>query len=139
MLDHILLLEETKRNILESDICRILESEGVIGNFRKRVGLLRDGREPIFVTIFLPEFISDQTVGLAFSNFAEVVSVFKGRHRFNRDVRNGKRHVKIFPGRGDPAILPRKSSFHGSIKRDVLFMEKVLCYRCKTRHMPEEN
>ena len=139
MLDHILLLEETKRNILESDICRILESEGVIGNFRKRVGLLRDGREPIFVTIFLPEFISDQTVGLAFSNFAEVVSVFKDRHRFNRDVRNGKRHVKIFPGRGDPAILPRKSSFHGSIKRDVLFMEKVLCYRCKTRHMPEEN
>ena len=139
MLDHILLLEETKRNILESDICRILESEGVIGNFRKRVGLLRDGREPIFVTIFLPEFISDQTVGLAFSNFAEVVSVFKGRHRFNRDVRNGKRHVKIFHGRGDPAILPRKSSFHGSIKRDVLFMEKVLCYRCKTRHMPEEN
>ena len=139
MLDHILLLEETKRNILESDICRILESEGVIGNFRKQVGLLRDGREPIFVTIFLLEFISDQTVGLAFSNFAEVVSVFKGRHRFNRDVRNGKRHVKIFPGRGDPAILPRKSSFHGSIKRDVLFMEKVLCYRCKTRHMPEEN
>ena len=139
MLDHILLLEETKRNILESDICRILESEGVIGNFRKRVGLLRDGREPIFVTIFLPEFISDQTVGLAFSNFAEVVSVFKGRHRFNRDVRNGKRHVKIFPGRGDPAILPRKSSFHGSIKNDDLFTEKVLCYRYKTRHMPEEN
>ena len=139
MLDHILLLEETQKKILESDICRILESEGVTGNFRKRAGLLRDGREPIFFTIFLPEFIRDQAVGLAFSNFAEVVSVFKGRCRFNRNVTNGKRHVKIFPGRGDPAILPRKSSFHGSIKNDDLFTEKVLCYRYKTRHMPEEN
>ena len=57
----------------------------------KRVGPLRDGREPIFVTIFLPEFISDQVVRIAFSNSGEVVSVFKGRHRFNRDVRNGKK------------------------------------------------
>ena len=41
---------------------------------------------------------------------------------------------------GDPAILPRRISFHGGVSRDVLFPEKVvLCYRCKTRHMLGEN
>ena len=109
-------------------------------SFHKRVGPLRNGREPIFVTIFLPEFISDQAVRLAFSRFGDVISVFKGRHKFNTDVRNGKRHVKIFPAGEDPAILPRKITFHGRIQRDVLFAEKVvLCYRCKTRHMLGEN
>ena len=132
LLGHILCSEETQKKILESDIFRILESEGVteIGamhkvspskfvlvfgsktvkeklsgteikyrfgdpeiciNFRKRVGPLRDGRKPIFLTIFLPEFISYQAVRLAFSSFGEVVSVFKGRHRFNRDVSNRKK------------------------------------------------
>ena len=93
--------EETQKKILESDIFRILESEGVteIGalykvspskfvlifgsktakeklqsteiqcrfgdsniklSFRKRTEPLRNGREPIFVTINLPEYISDQ-------------------------------------------------------------------------------
>ena len=62
--------------------------------------------------------------------------VFKGRHKLNRSIRNGKRHVRIFPAGGDPAILPRKISFHGNIQRDVLSAEKVvLCYRCKIRHM----
>ena len=75
-------------------------------NFRKRIDPVRNGREPIFVTIFLPEFISDQAVRLAFSSFGEVVSVFKGRHKFNRHIRNGKRHVKIFPAGGDPTGLP---------------------------------
>ena len=70
--------------------CRFDDSE-ICLNFRKRVGPLRDWREPIFVTIFLPEFISDQAVRPASSNFVEVVSVFKGSHRFNRDVRNGKK------------------------------------------------
>ena len=77
---------------------------------------------------------------LAFSKFGEVVSVFKGRHDFNRKIRNGKRYVKIFPAGGDPTILPRKIAFHGSVRRDVLFPEKVvLCYRHKTRHMLGEN
>ena len=76
-------------------------------NFRKRIDPVRNGREPIFVTIFLPEFISDQAVRLAFSSFGEVVSVFKGRHKFNRHIRNGKRHVKIFPAGGDPTVLPK--------------------------------
>ena len=36
--------------------------------------------------------------------------------------------------------MPRKIYFHGSVRRDVLFAEKVvLCYRCKTRHMLGEN
>ena len=66
--------------------------------------------------------------------------IFKSRHDFNRKIRNGKRHLKIFPAGGDPAILSRKITFHGGIRWDVLFAEKVvLCYRCKTRHMLGEN
>ena len=49
-------------------------------NFWKRISLLRNGKEPILVTIFLPELILDQAVKLAFTNFGEVVSVFKRRH-----------------------------------------------------------
>ena len=181
LLGHIITSEETQKKILEADIFRLLEYEGVtevgalykvspskfvlvfgsraskeklVGteircrfgdsdirlSFHKRIGSLRNGREPTFVTLFLPEFVSDQAVKLAFSKFGEVVAVFKGRHKFNSDVRNGKRHVKIFPAGKDPAILPRKISFHGRIQRDVLFAEKVvLCYRCKTRHMLGEN
>ena len=70
--------------------CRFGDSDMCL-NFRKRVGPLKNGREPIFVTILLPEFISDQTVKLAFSNFGDVVSIFKERHKFNTDIRNGKR------------------------------------------------
>ena len=178
---HLVCSEETQRKILESDIFRIPESEGVteIGalykvspskfvlafgsktakeklqgteiqcrfgdseiclNFRKRTGPLRNGRKPIFVTILLPEFISDQVVRLAFSNFREVVSVFKGRHEYNRKIRNGKRHVEIFSVGGDPAILPTKISFHGRIQGDLLFAGKeVFCYRYQTRHMLGEN
>ena len=109
-------------------------------NFSKRGGPLRNGKEPILVTMNLPEHVSDQAVELAFSNFGEVVSVFKGRHKFNRKLRNGKRHVRIFPAGGDPAVLPRKISFFGGASKDVLFAEKVVrCYRCKTRRMLGEN
>ena len=119
--------------------CRFGDTE-ISLNFHKQVGPLRNGRDPIFVTILLPEFIIDQAVRLSFSNFGDVVSVFKGRHKFNKKIRNDKRHVKIFPAGEDPAILPRKISFHGRIQRDVLFAGKVvLCYRCKTRHMLGEN
>ena len=181
LLGHLVCSEETQRKILESDIFRTPESEGVteIGalykvspskfvlvfgskaakeklqgteiqcrfgdseiclNFRKRIGPLRNGRKPIFVTILLPEFISDQVVRLAFSNFREVVSVFKVRHEYNRKIRNGKRHVEIFSAGGDPAILPTKISFHGRIQGDLLFAGKeVFCYRYQTRHMLGEN
>ena len=54
---------------------RFRDSE-VCLNFRKRVGPLRNGKEPILVTIFLPELISDQAVRFAFPNFREVVSLF---------------------------------------------------------------
>ena len=48
--------------------------------------------------------------------------------------------LKSSPRGGDPGILPGKISFHGRVRRDVLFAEKVvLCYRCKTRHMLGEN
>lgn len=68
------------------------------------------------------------------------MSVCKGRCKFNRNVRNGKKHVRIFPAGGDPLILPRKISFRDSVKKDVLFAEKVVpCYRCKTRYMLGKN
>ena len=80
----------TKEKLSGTEIqCRFDDSE-ICLNFHKRVGPLRDGREPIFATIFLSEF-SDQAVRSAFSNSGKVVSVFKGRHRFKRDVRNGKK------------------------------------------------
>ena len=109
--------------------CRFGDSE-ICLNLRKRIGPLRNGRKPIFVTILLPEFISNQVVRLALSSFREVVSVFKGRHEYNRKIRNGKRHVEIFSAGGDPAILPTKISFHGRIQGDLLFAGKeVFCYR----------
>ena len=43
--------------------CRFGDSE-ICLNFHKQVGSLRNGREPIFVNILLPEFISNQAVGL---------------------------------------------------------------------------
>ena len=132
--------QTAKEKLQNTEIqCRFGDSDLRL-SFHKRVGPLRNGREPIFVTVFLPDFVSDQAVRLAFSNFGEVVDVFKGRHKFNKSIRNGTRHVKIFPAGEDPAILPRKITFHGRIQRDILFAEKVvLCYRCKTRHMLGEN
>ena len=65
-----------KKKLAGTEIqCRFSNSE-VCLNFRKRVGPLRNGKEPILVTIFLPELIRDQAVRLAFSNFREAVSVF---------------------------------------------------------------
>ena len=55
--------------------CRFSDSK-VCLNFQKRVGPHRNGKEPILVTIFLSELISDQAVILAFSNFREAVSMF---------------------------------------------------------------
>ena len=101
--------------------CRFSDFE-VCLNLRKRVGPLRNGKEPILITIFLPEVISDQAVRLAFSNFSEAVlyfgPVFKGKYGFNRKIRNCKRHVKIFPAGGYPMIPPRKIFFHGSIQKE---------------------
>ena len=124
-----------KEKLAGTEIQRRFSNSEICLNFQKRVGPLRNGKEPILNTIFLPELISDQAVRLTFSSFGELESVFNGRHKFNRNIRNGKRHVKIFPAGGDPAILPRKITFHDSITRDVLFTEKVVLFdRCTTRH-----
>ena len=178
MLGHLVYSEETTKKFLESDIFRILKSEGIteIGalykvspsmfvlvfgskttkqklqgteiqcrfgdlevflNFCKRVGALTNGREPIFVTILFLEFISDQPVDK--SNFGEVVSALKGRHKFNRSIRNGKRHVRMFPVGGDPDIV--KENFF-PWKYPQRCREKggvVLQVQNSTRHMLGEN
>ena len=53
-------------------------------SFCKQIEPLINGKEPIFVTINLPEYISDQAARIAFPHFGKVVSVFKGRHKCNR-------------------------------------------------------
>ena len=68
---------------------------------------------------------------LALCSIREVMSVFKGRHEFNRKIRNSKKQVKVFPGGADKMILPRKLSSHGSIQKEKV----VLRYRCKTGQM----
>ena len=82
--------EELENTVIQ---CRFGETDITL-SFRKRIEPIKDGREPIFVTIKLPEYISDQAVEIAFSHFGEVLSVFKGRHKFNWKIRNGKRHVR---------------------------------------------
>ena len=44
--------------------------------------------------------------------------VFNGRHGSNRKIKNGKKHLKIFPKGGDPIIPPREISFYGSIQKE---------------------
>ena len=61
--------EKLKNTVFQS---RFGESD-IYLNFSKRGRPLRDGKEPILVTINLPEYVSDQAVELAFSNFGEVV------------------------------------------------------------------
>lgn len=87
------------------------------------------------MTIFCPEYISCLAVELAFANFGEVQRVYHGTRTFNRNLRNSKRHVRIFPTGGDPTILPRMVTFLDGISREVLYKEKIVdCYRCDTRH-----
>ena len=108
--------------------------------FANELVLSEMGGNLFFVTIFLPEFINDQGGRLAFSPSGEVASVFKGKHKFSNGIRNGKRHVKIFPMGEDPEILPRKIYFIGSIQTESPFAEKVVLYdKCKTRQMLGEN
>ena len=122
--------------------CRGAELSAVSGDVRTSLLFagsdLRFGRRkraPTFVTLFLPEYISCKAVELAFSNFGEVDRVFYGTHKFNRTLRNGKRHVRIFPCGGDPRTLPRRITFSDGVSRDVLYRGKIVnCYRCNTRH-----
>lgn len=60
----------------------------VLLSFQKwQSGPLKNGKEPIFVKLFLPDCVSDLAVRLPFSN----LSVFHSRHKFNRSIRNRKR------------------------------------------------
>ena len=115
--------------------CRSTELSATSGERRVTLLFRERQRASTFVTIFWPEYISCRAVELAFANFGEVQRVFYGTHTFNRNLRNGKRHVRIFPTGGDPRILPRRITFPDGISRDVLYKEKIVdCYRCNTRH-----
>ena len=121
--------EDSALKCLDAELSFASGDERVSLVFRKR------RRASTFVTMFLPEYISCQAVDLAFSNFGEVQTVFYGTHTFNRNIRNGKRHIRIFPNGGNPEILPRRITFSDGISRDVLYKGKLVnCYRCGTRH-----
>ena len=115
--------------------CRSAELFAVSGETRVTLRFRERRRAPKFVTIFCPEYISCLAVELAFANFGEVQRVYHGTRTFNRNLRNSKRHVRIFPTGGDPTILPRMVTFLDGISREVLYKEKIVdCYRCDTRH-----
>ena len=121
--------EDSALKCLDAELSFASGDERVSLVFRKR------RRASTFITMFLPEYISCQAVDLAFSNFGEVQTVFYGTHTFNRNIRNGKRHVRIFPNGGNPEILPRRITFSDGVSRDVLYKGKLVnCYRCGTRH-----
>ena len=91
------MVEWSKEKLQGTEIqCHFGDSE-ICLNFRKLIGPLRNGRKPIFVTILLPEFISDQVVRLAFSNFQEVVSVFKGETNLTEKLEMVKGMLKSSP------------------------------------------
>ena len=120
--------------------CRSAELSATSGERRVTLLFRERRRAPTFVTIFCPEYISCRAVELAFANFGEVQRVFYGTHTFNRNLRNGKRHVRIFPTGGDPRVLPRRITFLDGISRDVLYKEKIVdCYWCDTRHALSES
>ena len=50
---------------------RFGEKEIIISFQKRQSGLLGNGKELNFVTLFLPEYVSDQAVRLAFSNFGK--------------------------------------------------------------------
>ena len=121
--------EDSALKCLDAELSVVTDNERVSLVIRKR------WRAPTFVTLFLPEYISCRAVELAFSNFGEVDRVFYGTHKFNRNLRNGKRHIRIFPSGGDPKTLPQKITFSDGVSRDVLYKGKIVnCYRCNIRH-----
>ena len=58
--------------------------------YRNLVFSKMGGKEPAFVTLFLPKYISDQAADLLSPILERFMPVFKGRHKFNRINRNGK-------------------------------------------------
>lgn len=80
--------------------CCLGDSE-ICLNFWKQIVPLRNWTEPILVTIFLSELISDLAVSLVFSNFGDAVSVFKGRHELTGKFETVKGMLKSFPREGN--------------------------------------
>ena len=81
---------------------------------------LRNGKEPMLVTIFLPELNNDQVVTLAFSNFGEVVYVFKVRHNFNKNIRNGKEEIQqYYQGKFTAMVVSKEMSFSQKTRTPV--------------------
>ena len=60
---------------------RFGDKEIILSSQKQRFVLSRNGKEPVFVILLLPEYVSDQAVRLAFSNFGKVVSAFNSRHK----------------------------------------------------------
>ena len=69
--------EDSALKCLDAELSAVTDNKSVSLVFRKR------RRAPMFVTLFLPEYISCQAVELAFSNFGEGDRVFYGTHKFN--------------------------------------------------------
>ena len=81
---------------------------------------LRNGKEPMLVIVFLPELISNQVVTLAFSNFGEVAYVFKGRHNFNKNIRNGKEEIQqYYQGKFTAMVVSKEMSFSQKTRTPV--------------------
>ena len=81
----VILIFESKMATEKLQVTEIHNSFGdkeIILSFQKqRFGLSRNGKEPVFATLLLPEYVSDQAVRLALSNFGKVVSAFNSRHK----------------------------------------------------------
>ena len=113
------MLRRSPKKILKSDIFRILESEGVT-----EIGALYKVSPSKFVLVFGSKTAKEKLAGteiqcrfgdsemclnfqkrdgpfrygyVCFIQFWRSMSAFKGRHGFNRKIRNGKKQVKIFP------------------------------------------
>ena len=112
--------------------CRFGDSE-ICLNFWQRVDALRNGKETILVTIFLPELISDQAVRLVFSNFGESVSVFKDRHELNRKIRNGKNMLKSSP-RGEIQPYCQGKFLSMVVSKEMSFSQKRWCCATCAKH-----
>ena len=119
------MVEWSKEKLQGTEIqCHFGDSE-ICLNFRKLIGPLRNGRKPIFVTILLPEFISDQVVRLAFSNFQEVVSVFKGETNLTEKLEMVKGMLKSSPREIQRYYQGKFLSMVGS--RGMFFSQKRMC------------
>ena len=68
--------------------------------------------------------------------------VFKGRHNFNGNIRNGKKTCQNLPRRRGSSDTVKKnfSPWYQKVSRGMSSLQKrVSCYRCKIRHILGES